>query len=220
MWSRAFLDAPFPEHLPGVGACLSCNNGFSADEEYLACLVEAAVAGTTDPKAMRRPSVQRAFARSVKLRARLEAARYEEAGKTWFAPEQARVLNVVVKLARGHAAFELSQPCREQPASVLCRPLITMSGQEREEFEEPYFPEILPEVGSRASRRLMVIQPTLAGFGASVPVPGLMLQDWQEVQKDRYSYLATDDGAEIRVRILIGGYLACDVRWGKAVEAS
>ena len=38
--SKAFLDRPLPENLPVAPACFACNNGFAADEEYVACLLE------------------------------------------------------------------------------------------------------------------------------------------------------------------------------------
>lgn len=46
--SRVFLDDPLPENLPVVEACRECNGGFSLDEEYLACLLECVMTGTTD----------------------------------------------------------------------------------------------------------------------------------------------------------------------------
>src|SRR5689334_904074 len=73
--SRVFLDAPLPENLPVVGACLACNNGFSRDEEYLACLIESAIVGSTDPDHMRRPGVASILRRAPALRARIEAAK-------------------------------------------------------------------------------------------------------------------------------------------------
>lgn len=38
--SKIILENPFPENLPVVPSCLKCNNGFSLDEEYFACLIE------------------------------------------------------------------------------------------------------------------------------------------------------------------------------------
>ena len=55
--SRVFLEAPFPENLPVVGSCRSCNQGFSRDEQYVACLLEAALAGTANPDKIRRSSI-------------------------------------------------------------------------------------------------------------------------------------------------------------------
>ena len=47
--SRSLLDQPYPENLPVIGSCQVCNQGFSKDEEYVVCLIEAALAGSTDP---------------------------------------------------------------------------------------------------------------------------------------------------------------------------
>src|SRR5690349_12540492 len=73
--AKVFLDPPFPENLSVIGACRPCNNGFSMDEEYVACLVEAAVAGSADPGAMRRPGIAKILERSPALRRKLEAAK-------------------------------------------------------------------------------------------------------------------------------------------------
>jgi len=102
--SRIFLDSPLPENLPVVGACWSCNNGFSRDEEYVACLIEAVIAGSTDPEHMRRPRVANVFRRAPALRARIERAKSSQNGRVQFGVEPNRVRNVLLKLARGHAA--------------------------------------------------------------------------------------------------------------------
>jgi hypothetical protein len=79
--SRVFLDPPFPENLPVVGACGLCNGGFSRDEEYFACLIESAVAGSTDPDHIRRPEVASILRRTPALRARIEAAKSFKDGR-------------------------------------------------------------------------------------------------------------------------------------------
>src|SRR3972149_4322214 len=68
--SRVFLDEPYPENLPIVPACSSCNAGFSADEEYLACFVSCVIAGSTDPEAMAREKTKRILKEKPLLRAR------------------------------------------------------------------------------------------------------------------------------------------------------
>ena len=108
--SRVFLDSPLPENLPVVAACWSCNNGFSRDEEYVACLIESAIAGSTNPDHIGRPEIANILRRSPALRARIEGAKSCEDGQILFGFEPERVKNVLLKLARGHAAFELSQP--------------------------------------------------------------------------------------------------------------
>ena len=72
--SRILLDEPFPENLPIVPACLPCNNKASSDEEYLACLVECVICGTTDPARVGREKIRRALTKQRALQARLTAA--------------------------------------------------------------------------------------------------------------------------------------------------
>jgi hypothetical protein len=100
--SRFFLDTPYPENLPVVGCCEECNRGFSKDEQYLVCLIEAALAGTANPDKFRRLSVARSLRRSPSLQALIEAAKRQVDDRIEFAVEEERVKNVMLKLARGH----------------------------------------------------------------------------------------------------------------------
>ena len=38
--SKAFLVEPYPDNLATIPACFECNNGFSNDEEYVACFLD------------------------------------------------------------------------------------------------------------------------------------------------------------------------------------
>lgn len=215
--SRVLLDAPLPENLPVVPACRKCNNGFSQDEEYLACLVEAVVAGSTNPDDMRRPVVAAILRRSPALRARIEAAKTSKDGQTQFSVEPDRIKRILLKLARGHAAFELSRVCREDPSTLWWRPLGLLTEEERAPFEEAHVTGLLGEIGSRGSQRIMVIQPVLqSSDGAQTTLEmGLVINDWIDVQDDRYRYLAVDDGDGVNIKIVIGEYLACEVSWNE-----
>jgi hypothetical protein len=212
--SRVFLDTPLPENLPVVGACLPCNNGFSKDEEYLACLVESTIAGTTDPALMRRPKVAEILRRAPPLRARLEAAKTIVDGRPAFAIESDRVRNVLVKLARGHVVFELSQPCRQEPRSVWWASLVSLTKEELDDFDACHVVEMFGEVGSRSLQRAMVIQAALRIPNGVATALNMLINDWVDVQEGRYRYLATDE-ADVRVKIVIGEYLACQVVWDK-----
>lgn len=211
--SRVFLDAPYPDNLPIVPACLACNNSFSKDEEYLACLIESAVVGVADPSRMRRERVAGILQRSSALQSQLTAARTEAAGQIQFQPDPLRLQNVVLKLARGHAAFELSQQVSAKPAFFLCAPLASMGPAQLEAFESAHFPMVFGEVGSRGMQRMAVVQTRLRNSQGEEFTSGFILQDWVEVQPERYRYLATHDVDGIRVRCVIGDYLGCDVRW-------
>ena len=193
--SKAFLDRRYPDNLPVVDACTSCNESFSKDEEYVASLIECVLAGSADPSAVQRRKIARVLNHSHALRARLDKARTVSGDGIAFGIEPDRVKNVVVKLARGHAWVELAELPEGLPSHVLVVPLPLLDDRER--FEEPPQTGVWPEVGSRSMRRL-------AMNGG--------MADWIIVQPDRYRYLATV-APGILVRLVIREYLAAEIVW-------
>lgn len=211
--SRVFLDPPFPDNLPVVGACSKCNNGFSKDEEYLACLLECVFAGSTEPERIRRPKIAASLRRNHALRTRIEAARRTQGDQTAFEIEPDRVRNVILKLARGHAAFELSQSCQGGPTSLWWHPIDLLNPEQREEYDSPQIIELFGEIGSRGSQRVLAIQTVLLDPDGEQKTACLLINDWIEVQEDRYRYIATETAEEIKIKIVLAGYLACEATW-------
>lgn len=125
--SKVLLDRPFPENLPVVPACRECNESFAPNEEYLACFLESVLAGTTRPEEVERETVARIYERRPKLRELIEGSRLTEGNRTLFLPNEARVANVVLKLARGHSAFELSRVMTGPSSHYVCMPIYAMS---------------------------------------------------------------------------------------------
>jgi hypothetical protein len=214
--SRVFLDSPLPENLPVVGSCEKCNLGYSMDEEYLACLIESTIAGTTDPTQMRRRKVSKALLRKPHLRARLESAKTLVDGHIHFSAESNRVNNVLLKLARGHVAFELGQLRRDAPSSIWWSPLHLMTREHYESFNESHVVQMFGEVGSRGMQRLFATRVYLQGLDGSEKQLDLVVNNWIDVQEDRYRYLAIDDIDGIKIRIVIAEYLGCEVVWTQA----
>jgi hypothetical protein len=200
--SKVLLDEPFPDNLPLVRACKDCNNKFSADEPYLACLIECVIVGSVDPAVVRREKVKRILTKRPHFAAQVSAGQTRnEAGTPIWQPDSARVRNVVVKLARGHAVYETSEPRLDEPHSVAMVPLCTISSEERQAFEAEPINQGWPEIGSRAFCRTLDV-------GTEV-----FLDDgWQVVQPGRYRYLVTHSGP-MTVRIVLSEYLACEVVW-------
>lgn len=211
--SRFFLEPPYPENLPVVGSCESCNRGFSENEQYLVCLLEAALAGTANPDKIRRPSVARSLRRSPRLQSRIEGAKRQVDGRIEFAVEEERVKNVMLKLARGHAAFELSRLLREEPDHFWCGPLAAMPQEMREAFEAPHVQKTFGEVGSRGVQRMFVTQLVLRSQTGEESEARLLLNDWVDVQEGYYRYLAIDDMGGVVIRIVVAEYLACETAW-------
>ncbi len=198
--SRVLLDEPHPDNLPVVSACERCNVGFSADEEYMACLIECAVAGSVSPSDMSREKIRRILSARPALMARLTLVRSERNGIVRFSPEDQRVKNIILKLARGHALFELNEPQYQSPSNMGFCPLPLLSEEERVRFESSPDTGLLPEVGSRAMQR-----------GINLGTPGFS-SEWVVVQKNRYRYLAAITGGLV-VRMVLSEYLACEVIW-------
>ncbi|MEQ8577424.1 MAG: hypothetical protein RIC57_05515 [Balneola sp.] len=211
--SRIFLDSPYPTNLPVVDACKECNNSFSKDEEYTACLIEAAFHGTTNPEEMRRLKIGKTLSYQSLLRSQIESCKEEINGEISFTPDETRVKNVILKLAKGHIAYEFSSIRRDKPSYFSFWPIHSMSLEEREDYELPHFLEIYGEVGSRALQRTMIIemtQQTSSGYNKTIP---FLMNDWLEVQNNRYRYLVYESKNKVGVKIVIGEYLACNVMW-------
>lgn len=176
--SRVFLDEPYPENLPVLASCLACNHSFSLDEEYLACLIECARTGSVEKARTARLKIARILDRTTSLESRLAVARQETVDGIVWRPEDGRVRNVIVKLARAHIAYEHNEPQLDDPSSVLFAPLCAMTDEARDNVEASPNTGLWPEVGSRAMHRL------LAGGEGDWP--------WIEVQPERYRYLVQE----------------------------
>lgn len=198
--SRVLLDDPFPENLPVVPSCRGCNTSFSLDEEYCAALIDCVTVGAVEPTSRHRAKVRRILERQPPLAAALQAARSIDSatGATSFTPDLKRLRNVVLKLARGHAAFELHTVDDEDPSAVSIAPLLLLDDAAREAFEAPPVACLFPEVGSRAMTRM---------FEHGVPSPS-----WIVIQPGRYRFL-TSPGLPLLVRVVVGEYLAGEVTW-------
>jgi len=194
--SRVLLDEPFPENLPVANCCEACNAGFSLDEQYLACFIDCVISGSTSPDDVERAKVARILTETPSIAARIAASETKSPdGQQIWQPEVDRVHNVILKLARGHAAYELSVLEQlDEPQSISAVPVVTLDPNAVEQFLSPQDTAFWPEIGSRACKQFT---------GAD---------RWQVLQPGRYQYLVTQaDG--LVVRILLSDYLACEVRW-------
>lgn len=75
------------------------------DEEYVACLIECAISGSVQADGFERYKIKQIFKRKPALVWKFSQAYIEENGLSFFKVETERIRNVVLKLARGHAAF-------------------------------------------------------------------------------------------------------------------
>jgi hypothetical protein len=201
--SRVLLDDPLPENLPVVKACKACNEGFSQDEEYVACIVECALTGSCEPVNVR-PKIKRILEKRPAIAALMAQCRTELDGNLIWQPDCERVKHILLKLAQGHMAYELSLPALGLPESIGFAPLISMSENNWAKFESGNddSSNLWPEIGSRAFERA-----ALAFGTVSEPY-------WIVVQDGRYRYHVDQNrrGRKI-VEGVLSEYLAFQVAW-------
>lgn len=199
--SKILLEKPYPENLPVVPSCFECNNGFSLDEEYFACLIECLISGTTNLNKLSREKIVKILKRKPKLKTSLDDAFINENGDSYFKIESKRVENVILKLAYGHVKFENSDRQYEKPNHIFFAPIDTLTEDELNVFFTITELQKAPEVGSRATQNMLFTQ------------DGIPIDQWIIVQDRIYQYSVTPTIRGVKVRILIWNYLACEVIW-------
>jgi hypothetical protein len=151
---------------------------------------------------LHRPKIAKVLANNTSLLERLRKARSDgDSGPVW-AVENERVKAVVLKLARGHAAYEYNEPRLEEPNYISFKPIMSMNETEHQAFEGSGETGLVawPEVGSRAMQRLLVL-------GSDVFSEG-----WLVVQNNNYRFqVSQEDG--LTVKIVIREYLGCHIVW-------
>lgn len=196
---RVLLDKPYPENLPVVGSCASCNEGASLDEQYLACLLEVAVCGSADPDEVERAKVARILRTNVGLQRRLSGALHTDSGQLGVRCEPDRVIRELEKIARSLWAYECGEPPSVMEATCSFRPLIALDDEEHGAFFSTHDENVFPEVGSRLMTRVVE------------PLTGVATDLWQDVQTGRFAYAVIVSSQLSCVRMLIRGYLAAEV---------
>jgi hypothetical protein len=200
--SRVILDEPYPENLPVAESCSKCNGGFSADEEYLSCLIECVIHGTTEPNDRFREKVAKTLKARPSIAARIESGKsFDQNNNVIWQPEWASVREVVLKLARGHMSYELGLQHVEEPQIVDICPFPCFTEDELKRFNslDEDSGLLYPEIGSRAFVNLLSGKPTA-------------YEEWHVVQKGRYRYAVGQSSGDW-VKFILSEYLACRVVW-------
>jgi len=199
--SKILLDEPFPENLPVVPCCNKCNQSFSLDEEYIACLIECAICGTTEIDKLKREKIKQTLEKNKSLHHKISNSMTSSNGNVSFEIDLERLKNVILKLAKGHAKYENSEPMLDNPKHFRFKTLSAMSQDEIDRFLADTELIKSPEVGSRAMQNM------------SINNNSNILSHWSIVQTHNYSYCVTNTLDSLSVRIIIGDYLATEIIW-------
>lgn len=203
--SKAFLSEPYPEDLATIPACFDCNNGFSEDEKYVSCFLDILKEAVYQDYT-RRGETARRLEKDKKLKSLLDAQikKYDE--RVTYTLDENRLCRILVKLAKGHAGFEMDHISFED-ADIKVRYsfVFNMSESAVDAFEEIPQTEIAPEVGSRGCITPFVVQNVETG-----EVAGFML--WNDIQENQYRYqVSYNEVGGICVKIVIYEMLYCRV---------
>lgn len=197
--SKILLDEPYPVNLLVVPACSACNHDFSLDEEYFACLIECARNGTIDLEELERKKIRKILEQKPKLLKRIANEMEFNDGGIIFRYQEKRVKKIILKLARGHAAYENSELQLSEPECIRMKPIHTMSDRELTQFNS-HVNYLLPEVGSRAFQRIFTQNEKI-------------VRGWNTVQENKYTYSICFGQFGFSVKFVIWNYLTCEVIW-------
>jgi hypothetical protein len=165
-------------------------------------------AGSVFEKDIKRSKISRILLDKPALFERLRKAclirEHIDGYDTMLSVETDRLKNIMLKLARGHAYYELSEHLTRKPSTINIYLLPYMKSGVREAFEHVPRLTFTPEIGSRAMQRALVF---------TRPEESALIQPWVEVQPDQYRYLAWSDIEGAGVRIVISEYLASEIFW-------
>lgn len=199
--SRILLEEPYPENLPVVPCCAKCNQGFSLDEEYIACLLECILCGTTDIEKLQREKIKRILQNKEPLKQKILKSKVEIEGQVSFNIEVNRMKNVLIKLAKGHAKYENSEAVLEEPTSIGFKTVPTMTQNEIDTFLADTKLTKSPEVGSRAMQNFLIYSNNNT------------YSHWTIVQPEIYNYCVSVTPVRLSVKIILWNYLAVEVIW-------
>ncbi len=117
----------YPFFLVTSRCCWDCNHGFSLDEVYFACFLECLIHGTTEIEKPTRSKIKETLIKTPPLHRKLSEALVLKDKKTHLKIDENAVENVLIKLAKGHIAYETSAPRLNKPTHLAYKPIKTMS---------------------------------------------------------------------------------------------
>lgn len=172
------------------------------DEKYVACFLDLLKSQVYLDYTQQEQTKLRLL-KDEKLQRTLQEQIWMENGKVYFKPDEKRILRILLKLAWGHAGFELDYVNFDNiEAEVWYDFVFNMSPNDIEEFNDSSVYSLYPEVGSRG---MYVIQNLSTGDAQT-------FAGWLDVQNGQYrDQVSYDDNGNTVVKIVIFEFLYCRV---------
>lgn len=203
--SKIFLDKPYGTNLAILPSCIECNNSYSGDEQYLACLVDYVQYKLSDFKTVKRSKIQKTFNSRPHIESEFEnSTKYADDGSIDYIEFNLdRIKHVLLKLSLGHAIYSLSCTNLGKPDTMFYKFATQMTQEEVNNFNLEPIDQISPEIGSRE------------GTYVSVLSDGTPIFTWKIIQDNQYRFLAYHGTNSINIKIVIGEYFFSEVIWNQ-----
>lgn len=203
--SKAFLYEPFPENLPVVPACLDCNNSFSLDEQYVSYYLEVMKTYVYNNYVMD-SKIETKLSSDTRIRERIKKQINIVDNKIHFKYEEDRLVNVMTKLAKGHAAYEIDHLNFDDEPKISYSFIFEMNEEKLQEFNDFPMMNKLPEVGSRIGQHILIATAENGDV--------FSFFEWVTVQENQYRYCVyiNSEGFPF-VKFCIGEILFCVAYW-------
>lgn len=201
--SKIFLNEPYSNNLAILPACFNCNNSYSENEQYLACLIDYVQYKLYNLKTVKRDKIKKAFTSRPHIKNQLEESTiYLDNGKLHYIEyNHNKIKDILLKLAIGHATYSLSKIYFEEPNMINYKFFTELSNEEVNNFNEEILCDISPEIGSRSFDNIAFIN-------GNIP-----LVTWNIVQYNQYRYLVYESKTSTNVKIVIGEFFYSEVIW-------
>jgi len=200
--SKAFLLKPFPENLPVIPACFECNNNFSEDENYVSCFLDILKKNIYSDNS-RQNQTQCRLEADEKLLNILEKQVRVENGKVYYQLDEQKIFRILLKLARGHAGFEVDYVSFDNSEVMVYYDFIfNMSNDVIEDFESIMLSDIASEIGTRS---MTILQNVDTGDATACSC-------WNYVQDNQYRYqVFQNELGVVTVILIIFEFLYCKI---------
>jgi hypothetical protein len=209
--SKVFLDEPLPDNLPVMYSCEECNSSFSADEAYIASIIECIRCNTYEIEKLEREKIKRVLKNNQKLHSEIKKAFEYKNGNITL--DQKKLNNIVLKLARGHLTFEMCEIALCHPTNMRVSFFHNMDEEEISNFESLVEVDLFYEI-SRATSDIAVIECSLYNEKEDKHIKiEKLFYAWQDVQEGRYRYMCAFNSGLLIVRLVISEFMLAEVIW-------
>lgn len=201
--SKIFLDEPYPKTLALLPSCFKCNNSFSKDEQYVACLIDYIQYIQYELQDVKREKIRKAFNTRPNIKQEMENTIVDSKDKKskYIKYNHEKIESILLKLSIGHATYSLSRVHLEKPSGIYYKFLPEVTEEEFNNFNAEVICDIAPEIGSRSFNNIALTDD-------SIP-----MTLWNIVQENQYRFLAYENKSGLYVRIVIGEFLYSEVIW-------